>query len=432
MAFRFQRRVRILPGVRLNFGKRGVSVSAGIRGASVTAGKRGVYGNMGAPGTGLSYRTRLDKSKAHQQRAQRAQARDSAQQPAGHINLKCDEQGKLHMYDEQGNPASAALVRHVWQQYSAQVTAFLQQELERINDDQALLVDIHHDTPALTTAAPEYDQQPFAKDAPRYANLPELPKPPKLRKKWFWHRLFASLESKRNQHNKELTDAWQTTHNEITAQRNALKQAHEQALQTWKQEKLAHEQNESELAAAFAHDLRNDTEFMSAILEAELAELDWPRETNIDFEIATNAEGHAIVRLDVDLPTAENFPSQEARFNKAGKRLLIKQKSATQQRKEYAQHAHGVVFRLLGTVFVTLPSITQVDVSAYTQQPNTQTGHTEDVYLLAVTVTKQAWATLNLDEPERIQPIEALTAFQLQRNMSKTGIFQPIALNNDS
>lgn len=423
MAFRFQRRVRILPGVRLNFGKRGVSVSAGMRGANVTAGKRGVYGNMGAPGTGLSYRTRLDKTKAHQHRAQRAQARNSVQQQTGLVNLKCDERGKLLIFDEQGNSASAAVVRHVWQQYAAQVTEFLQQELERINDGQALLIEIHHDTPALITPAPEYNYQPFAKEAARYPNLPELPIPAKLRKKRWWHTLFASLESKRNQHNTVLKNAWQTTHNEISAQRNALERAHEQALQTWKQEKLAHEQNEGELAAAFAHDLRNDTEFMSAILEAELAELDWPRETNIDFEIA----GHTL-RLDVDLPTAENFPSQEAEFNKSGKRLLIKQKSATQQRKEYAQHVHGVVFRLLGTVFVTLPSIEQIEVAAYTQHTSAQTGYEEDVYLIAVTVTRQAWATLNLNEPERINPVAALEAFSLKRSMSKTGIFQPIEL----
>ena len=61
MAFRFHRRISLFPGIRLNLGKTGVSISAGVRGASVTAGKRGIYGNVGAPGTGMSYRTRLDK-----------------------------------------------------------------------------------------------------------------------------------------------------------------------------------------------------------------------------------------------------------------------------------------------------------------------------------------------------------------------------------
>lgn len=51
--------MKIIPGVRLNFGKTGVSVSAGGRGGSMTLGKNGVYSNVGLPGTGLSVRSRV-------------------------------------------------------------------------------------------------------------------------------------------------------------------------------------------------------------------------------------------------------------------------------------------------------------------------------------------------------------------------------------
>lgn len=61
MSFRFFRRIKLLPGLRLNLSKSGVSLSAGVRGASVTVGPRGSYANFGVPGTGLSYRTRLDR-----------------------------------------------------------------------------------------------------------------------------------------------------------------------------------------------------------------------------------------------------------------------------------------------------------------------------------------------------------------------------------
>lgn len=60
MSLRFTRRITIFPGVRLNFSKSGVSLSVGPRGSSVTFGKRGIFGNLGIPGTGLSYRKRLD------------------------------------------------------------------------------------------------------------------------------------------------------------------------------------------------------------------------------------------------------------------------------------------------------------------------------------------------------------------------------------
>jgi Protein of unknown function (DUF4236) len=64
MGFRFGRSVRLIPGVRLNFSKSGVSASFGVRGASVTVGSRGTHLNLGIPGTGLSYRTRLDQPAA--------------------------------------------------------------------------------------------------------------------------------------------------------------------------------------------------------------------------------------------------------------------------------------------------------------------------------------------------------------------------------
>jgi hypothetical protein len=60
MGFRFQRRVTLFPGVRLNFSARGISTTLGVRGASVTLGGRsGPMLNLGIPGTGFSFRQQL-------------------------------------------------------------------------------------------------------------------------------------------------------------------------------------------------------------------------------------------------------------------------------------------------------------------------------------------------------------------------------------
>ncbi|HEY2011158.1 MAG TPA: DUF4236 domain-containing protein [Rhizomicrobium sp.] len=59
MAFRFQKRISILPGVRINLSKSGASASLGPRGADVNIGRDGVTANAGIPGTGLSYRQKL-------------------------------------------------------------------------------------------------------------------------------------------------------------------------------------------------------------------------------------------------------------------------------------------------------------------------------------------------------------------------------------
>jgi hypothetical protein len=56
MSLRFYRRVSLLPGLRLNCSRSGVSMSVGARGTWLTVGgPRGRRMTVGLPGTGLSY-----------------------------------------------------------------------------------------------------------------------------------------------------------------------------------------------------------------------------------------------------------------------------------------------------------------------------------------------------------------------------------------
>jgi len=61
VGFRFQKRISILPGVRINLSKSGASASVGPRGADVNIGKDGITANAGIPGTGLSYRQKIGR-----------------------------------------------------------------------------------------------------------------------------------------------------------------------------------------------------------------------------------------------------------------------------------------------------------------------------------------------------------------------------------
>lgn len=65
MSIRFQRRIKILPGVKLNISKKGISTTIGPRGLSVNTGKRGTYLNTGIPGSGISSRTKLSGNNNH-------------------------------------------------------------------------------------------------------------------------------------------------------------------------------------------------------------------------------------------------------------------------------------------------------------------------------------------------------------------------------
>jgi len=62
MGFRFQKRIGILPWLKMNLSKGGISTSLGPRGADVNIGRSGITANAGIPGTGLSYRSKLGGS----------------------------------------------------------------------------------------------------------------------------------------------------------------------------------------------------------------------------------------------------------------------------------------------------------------------------------------------------------------------------------
>ncbi|NNM56304.1 DUF4236 domain-containing protein [Acidocella sp.] len=55
MGFRFRKRFKIAPGIRVNLSKSGASLSVGKPGSTVNFGKRGERVTTGIPGTGLSY-----------------------------------------------------------------------------------------------------------------------------------------------------------------------------------------------------------------------------------------------------------------------------------------------------------------------------------------------------------------------------------------
>ncbi len=55
MGLRIRKSIKIAPGIRLNFGKKGISTSIGGRGIGVTFGPTGTTTHIGIPGTGVSY-----------------------------------------------------------------------------------------------------------------------------------------------------------------------------------------------------------------------------------------------------------------------------------------------------------------------------------------------------------------------------------------
>lgn len=87
MGFRFRRSVRIIPGIRLNFSKSGISTSIGGRGATINFSKRGTRTTVGIPGTGLSYSEMVPKADGSPHQAQMPNGDQASNQANGCLAL---------------------------------------------------------------------------------------------------------------------------------------------------------------------------------------------------------------------------------------------------------------------------------------------------------------------------------------------------------
>lgn len=65
MTWSFRRRIKIIPGVHLNFSKSGITTSVGVKGSSMTFGKSGSYLNTSVPGLNIYNSQKLSNSNSN-------------------------------------------------------------------------------------------------------------------------------------------------------------------------------------------------------------------------------------------------------------------------------------------------------------------------------------------------------------------------------
>lgn len=387
MGFRFRRSVKIAPGVKLNLGKTGMSLTAGRRGASVTFSSKGTYGNIGIPGTGISYRTRLDKKEQKQA--------ITSQQVKTSIVLAVDEKGYVIARDLDGKELPSKAVKMARDEQPDKITSWLKNECRKLNDDINSILNIHLDTPPL-------DAFNFFKES----EFPEAPpSEPKLKAINFWCKILPFLKKRVNDLNTKAIAEYET------------------ALSAWQAEKNNYEIEQTAFKKKFEEDRYNTLSVMEDFLEDTLQAINWPRETLINFDLANDGQK---VLIDLDLPEIEDLPDTTAEVAKSGLKLNFKKRSATQMRKDYMTHIHGIGFRTIGSTFAILPTVKEVVLSVYSQRLDSATGIINDDYLYSLKVARQQWNVINLNNIEQIDPIECLSKFEIVRDMSKTGVFKAI------
>ena len=402
MAFRFQRRIKLAPGVRLNLSKRGLGLSVGPRGASVSVGPSGAHAHAGIPGTGLAYRTKLNRRGSRGASPARGVGTASAgnassRLPAsGHIDLQLmvDDEGDVSYQWPDGEPLSRQDALEVRRQGEAMIRERLQVICDQRNAAVEVLGQLHWTTPCPETRG--YTPQAFA----------QAPPPPlaPLALSW-WQRL------------------WPPTRRRLENEHARRQQRFEQIYQQWEQRKEAFDAAEHARQQREATGVYTDMDAMHQALRERLEEIDWPRETQIDFDLGNNER---TIAVDIDLPDEDEMPGRYWQMPAKALKLTPRKLSATRQRKLYRDHVHGVAFRVIGAVFARLPSVEEARVSGYRQVVDPATGGEHDQYLYSIKVTREQWRRIHFDQLELVDPVAAVEAFTLRRNMTKTGIFRDI------
>ena len=391
MGLRFQKRIRVLPGVRVNVGLRGVSTSVGVRGASVTVGKRGTYANVGAPGTGLSYRSRID-GPAGRRASSRAAGAVAGDMP---VRLELRDNGAVEVLDENGDTLPPRLVRVLREQQADTIDAWLQEQCDAINGELAAITDIH-------LQCPNPDQEPRLV-ASKFADAP--PREPVAKAPGFFQRLFPGVRRR------------------IEAENDAARTAWDQEMRQWRERKSRFERREQERLRRLREARIGNVDEMSEFFRHRIEELTWPRETLIDYQV--EREGN-VMFVDVDLPEIEDLPRRQASVPSRGLRLGIKTNSDARNRRNYARHIHGVLFRIIGEAFASFPRMRHVVGSGFSQRLDNATGTTADEYLISVSVDRAGWSRIDFSALDRVDPVAAIGQFNLRRRMTKTGVFTAI------
>lgn len=102
MGFRFRRSIKLLPGLRVNLSKSGISTSIGRPGMTVNIRGRRTTTTVGIPGTGLSYRTSSTPRRTpHSEGDTAAAGPQSAQVDGDHAHTSSEPQAA----EESGNLA---------------------------------------------------------------------------------------------------------------------------------------------------------------------------------------------------------------------------------------------------------------------------------------------------------------------------------------
>jgi hypothetical protein len=357
-------------------------MSAGVRGARVNFGPRGVYATTGLPGTGISYRQRLD-SPAH--RSTTPPVTPSLYVASNGRNLSLREfNARVREMERQERVSQA------------------QAQIDEDNSRLERIVNFWRPLPAIPSAQEIQDaRQPFAfQSRLNPPNEPDWEAEQRLtlvalveqtRRKWpylllpkFFSRrearkLFAICWPLREQQvQKNYTEAWDQYEQDLVREQQAWDEEEQHRL-AWLERLLAGDLDET---------YRTATEVISA--------LRFPFPTLCDVFI----EDSSSICLHVDLPEIEDtIPLTHKRVLKSGDIREVG-KNDLERNRHYSQLVFGEGIFLAATLFGYLPLLNKVKIAAYTQRASRGASEPIDTYVFDLVLERSAVADFRLNEED--------------------------------
>jgi hypothetical protein len=424
MGFRMRRSVKLLPGVRMNFGMRGTSLSIGGRGATVNFSSRGTRTTLGIPGTGLSYTTtssagarrpsvrQLEAAARREELARRRAMAEAA------VAAEVEEQRAVvdRWRDVPPIPGDSD-----WEELlgerpfvpEAPAPAGPEEERERA---RYLSQRIDETVRTLPLFGGSRKFMPLAALLPAPVAWPFEPAaglmllvagtcvgaalPPLLRR-----REAARLVGE------TFAPSWQARWAELQASHAAQLAAYEEAIAPAREQWHAEELARIELVRRH---LAGDPPTVEATLADALGSLSFPFET--ECHVWTDDGRTAFVA--VDLPEIEDVvPETAKRVLRDGSIKEVK-RSQRDRAEEWGQLAAGLGVLIAWATFAAAPTIGTVRVAAFTQRRKRRSGEISDDWVYEVELPRSVTDRI---DPRTVQPLDVLRTYPSRFDLRASG-----------
>lgn len=429
MGWRFRKSIKILPGVRLNVTTRGLSATLGPRGTSVSVGRLGVHGNVGLPGTGVSFRQRLDlpaapgstaRSSYRELVRQQREAERHAEATAAAQEHAASEATLNSLRDVLRNRVNAPyLWEQMWAPLPFEPRSFA--EPERQFSPATVERDAREAHPtrlpkllvgaALTVTA--WNLRTLAWQPPTVPTaVPLLVVAGALVVAIGSAVAIGHQNRRRAQFRLEQTKELESQyHDEVQRARAVFMESERTREQQWQM------QEQHRLRVRSAPE-REDLEVMAGVLEDELKNEEIP--VPLVFEI--EFESSKIVRMEMALPDLADLPTERTTLTKTGK-LSLKAFARRDRVALYEDLCTGVAIRVIYEVFRVLPTVQQVELLGTVEEVDPATGHSREFVTLHILTNRESCDRLEFD---RIDASAAFDALGGDFSLRRTGQLGPL------